>query len=148
MYEWFARHGVQYGPMARITTAFIFCGLAMAYSAGLQQWIYSAGLYAKDSAGCNGSGAVGNPSGISFWAQVPVYFLLAVAEIIGFATVFEYTQEKAPKNMKSIIQATAQLTACVACILGISLSPVAKDPYLVIIYTCLSRASGLSALLF
>jgi proton-dependent oligopeptide transporter, POT family len=77
-----------------------------------------------------------------------VYFLLSVAEILGFVTVYEYSYEQAPANMKSIVQAVGQLTACMASALGMAISPTARDPNLVTMYACLAGAAGLSALLF
>ena len=148
IFEILAKYQIHYGPIARITTAFLFCGIAMAYSAGLQKLIYSAGpcydrpLACKESEG----GRISNE--VSVWAQVPVYFLLGVAEILGFVTVFEYSYEHAPGNMKSIIQAVGQLTAGVASALGMAISPTAKDPNLVVMYSCLAGAAGGSALLF
>lgn len=71
-----------------------------------------------------------------------------MAEIFGFVTASEYAYSKAPKDMKAVVQAIMQLTACVASALGMALSLVSKDPKLVIMYASLAAAMGLSAVVF
>ncbi|KAI1503136.1 major facilitator superfamily domain-containing protein [Biscogniauxia marginata] len=148
MLGFLAKNKISYGPMARITTAFIFCGMAMAYAAGVQQIIYSAAPCYDKPLVCPKSnrGTIANE--VSVWIQIPVYFLLGIAEILGFVTVYEYSYKQAPQNMKSIVQAIGQLAACVASGLGTAISPVAKDPNLVVMYSCVSGAAALSGLMF
>ena len=50
--------------------------------------------------------------------QTPIYFILAVAEILGFVTASEYAYSKALKNMKTVVQALTQVTAGVAVAIG------------------------------
>ena len=142
-YGFLARRKIPFGPVARITTAFIFSGLSMAYAAGLQKLIYSSGPCYDQPLACDG-----RVPEISVWAQLPVYFLLAIAEILGFVTAFEYSYSKAPRDMKAVVQALTQLTACLASLLGMAISPAAKDPNMVIMYACLSGAMGVSAIVF
>ena len=147
-YDLLARRKIRFGPIARITTSFVFCGLSMGYAAGLQALIYgSSPCYDKPLA-CPEAQDGRLPNSVSVWLQMPVYFLLAVAEILGFVTAFEYSYSKAPRDMKAVVQALTQLTACLASLLGMAISPAAKDPNMTIMYACLAGAMGLSAVLF
>jgi len=120
----------------------------MAFAAGVQQLIYHAGpCYAQPRA-CTASQDGTLPNNVNVWVQTPVYVLLAVAEIFGFVTVFEYAYSKAPPGMKSVVQALTQLTACLASAVGMAISPAARDPYMVTMYACLAGAMVLSAGLF
>ncbi|KAK3997948.1 putative peptide transporter [Cladorrhinum sp. PSN332] len=146
-YELLARRKIPFGPIARITASFIFCGAAMAYAAGVQQLIYSSGPCYKYPFACPESGGT-EPNDVSVWVQLPVYILLAIGEILGFVTAFEYAYSKSPKEMKTVVQALTQLTAGVASLLGMAISPASKDPNMVILYASLAGGMGLSAVVF
>jgi POT family proton-dependent oligopeptide transporter len=77
-----------------------------------------------------------------------VYFLLAIGEILGFVTAFEYAYSEAPKDMKAVVMAFSQLTAGLASVLGMAVSPAAKDPNMVIMYGVLAGAMGATAGVF
>lgn len=143
MYNLLARRRISFGPIARITAAFVFCGAAMAYAAGIQQLVYSTGPCYERPFSC-----AEIPNDVNVWVQLPVYFLLAIAEILGFVTAFEYAYSKAPVAMKSVVQAFTQLTAGLASALGMAISPAARDPNMVILYSCLGGVMGLCAALF
>lgn len=148
LYSLLAKRKIPFGPIARITAAFIVCAGAMAYAAGVQQLIYRSGPCYQYPLSCESSQDGTIPNDISVWVQLPIYFILAVAEIFGFVTASEYAYSKAPKDMKAVVQAIMQLTACVASALGMALSLVSKDPKLVIMYASLAAAMGVSAALF
>ncbi|KAL7628061.1 peptide transporter ptr2 [Parahypoxylon ruwenzoriense] len=148
MLELLAKKRIPYGPMARITTAFIFCAMAMAYSAGVQRIIYSAAPCYDRPLACPGSNRGTTANEVSVWLQIPVYFLLGIAEILGFVTVYEYSYNQAPQNMKSMVQAIGQLAAFVSSGLGMAIGPIAKDPNLVVMYSSISGAAALSGFLF
>ncbi|KFA46096.1 hypothetical protein S40293_07765 [Stachybotrys chartarum IBT 40293] len=146
------RMGVPFGPMARIATACFIMGAAMAYAAVLQHLIYSAGpcythpLHCPAAVQASSGLAVGND--VSVWMQMPVWFILAVGEIFGFATISEIAYEMAPKSMKSLVQAVTQLTAGLAAVVGIALSPLTRDPTLVILYGVIGGLTAVAAVLF
>ncbi|KAF2867717.1 major facilitator superfamily domain-containing protein [Massariosphaeria phaeospora] len=148
LYSLLAKHRIRFGPMARLTTAFVFCGLSMAYAAIVQHLIYSAGPCYDRPFQCAGSAGGKEPNRVSIWVQIPVYFLLAIGEILGFVTAFEYAYSKAPKEMKAVVMAFSQLTAGLASVLGMAISPAAKDPNMVIMYGVLAGCMGATAGLF
>ncbi|KEZ41454.1 hypothetical protein SAPIO_CDS7590 [Scedosporium apiospermum] len=148
LYEILAKRKIEFGPIARMTAAFIFCGAGMGYAAGLQRLIYSSGPCYDRPFSCPESEGGKIPNSVNVWAQMPVYIFLAIGEIFGFVTAFEYAYGKAPKDMKTVVQALTQLTACFASVLGMAISPAAKVPNMVIFYACLAGAMGLTAVLF
>ncbi|KAF4418749.1 salicylate hydroxylase [Fusarium acutatum] len=125
--------GFAFGPIARITWAFIMMSTAMAYAAGVQKLIYTKGPCYDKPLQCEKS-----PNDVSVWIQSPVYFLLGVAEILGFTTLAEYSYSEAPRNMRSLVQAMAQLSSGAGSALGMAFSPLSKDPQILYLYTGLS----------
>jgi POT family proton-dependent oligopeptide transporter len=162
LYNTLAAHRIAFGPIARIAVAFLFCAAAMAYAAGTQALIYrsapcydrprncpaatAAAAASPSSPGAEASDAA--PNAISVWVQVPVYFVLAAGEILGFVTASEYAYSKAPANMKTVVQAFAQLTAGGASALAMALSPLARDPQVLIMYASLAGVMVLATGLF
>ncbi|KAH7323033.1 POT family-domain-containing protein [Stachybotrys elegans] len=143
--------GIPFRPIARISLACIFMGMAMAYAAIVQNLIYTHGPcyeypLACEAARLQDGDTAGND--ITVWAQLPAWFLMAVAEIFGFATISEIAYEMAPVSMKSLVQAVTQLTAGLAAIVGIALSPLTRDPNLVILYGVIGGLTALAAGLF
>jgi len=148
LYKFLAKHRIPFGPMLRITLAFVFCALAMTFAAVTQKLIYSTGPCYNRPLACEASDGGRRPNNISVWIQTPTYCLLAIGEILGFVTGSEYAYNKAPPGMKTIVQALVQLSACAAGALGMAISPVAKDPSLVTMYSCLAGAIMFFAFLF
>jgi POT family proton-dependent oligopeptide transporter len=118
LYSFLAKRRVTFGPIAWITVAFIFCGGSMAYAAGVQKLIYSTGPCYDQPFSCTALKGRMRPNDLNVWIQIPVYFILAIAEIFGFVTASEYVYSKASRDMKTIVQALTQLTACLGSILG------------------------------
>ncbi|GAB1319782.1 peptide transporter ptr2 [Madurella fahalii] len=150
LYNFLAKRRLAFGPIARISTAFIICGGGMAYAAGVQKLIYSTGPCYDAPLACpeSDSGGLRLPNDVNVWLQLPVYVALAIAEIFGLVTASEYSYEKAPRGMRSVVQAMVQLSACLGALLGIAISPAARDPYLVIVYAVLAGVMGLCSVLF
>jgi proton-dependent oligopeptide transporter, POT family len=150
LYPFLSKRKIAFGPIARITTAFVLMGAAMAYAAGVQKLIYSRGPCYDLPLACPASdhGRIRIPNYISVWVQTPFYFILAAAEIFGLATASEYAYSQAPQNMKAVVQALTQLTACVGSAIGMGISPVAKDPNLVIMYSVLAGVTAAFAVPF
>jgi len=143
LYSFLARRRIPFGPMARITVAFLMASGGMAYAAGVQKLIYSSGPCFEAPLACPASNDGHIPNDVNVWMQMPIYGALSVAEIFGLATASEVSYEKAPRGMRSVVQAMVQLSACLGALIGIAMSPAARDPYLVAVYASLA---GLTAL--
>ncbi|KAI8084228.1 POT family-domain-containing protein [Gilbertella persicaria] len=131
VYPGLRRVGIPMRPIFRISLGFLFASVAMAYTAGIQQRIYDNTSEYPISAGY----------------QIPSYVFIAFSEIFASITGLEYAYKKAPQSMKSIVMALFLFTNCIASILGFALVSVAVDPKLTWMYTGISAASFICAIL-
>ncbi|PGH16015.1 hypothetical protein AJ79_01995 [Helicocarpus griseus UAMH5409] len=148
LYPGLQNRGVAFGPIARMAWLFVAMSSSMAFAAGLQKLIYTRGPCYEAPLACPDSDGGRIPNNISVWVQTPVYFLLAFAEILGFTTLSEYSYSKAPKDMRSLVQALRQVTAGVGSALGMALSPVAVNPKVMYMYTGLAATMVVTAPVF
>ncbi|KAH8801779.1 peptide transporter PTR2-A [Xylogone sp. PMI_703] len=135
---------IQFGPIARMTTAFITMAGAMVFAAVVQKLIYNTEPCYEAPLECPASDGGRIPNNISVWLQTPIYFILALSEILGFATLSEYSYSKAPRDMRSLVQALRQLTAGVGSALGMALSPVTTNPKVMYMYIALAVIMAIS----
>lgn len=140
VYPLLRRIGIPMRPIMRISLGFLFAAVAMGYTAGIQARIYNTPPY-YDHPGENGQ------NWISAAYQIPSYFFIALSEIFASITGLEYAYKKAPQSMKSIVMALFLFTNCFASILGFALVSVAEDPKLTWMYTGISAAAGVCAVL-
>jgi POT family proton-dependent oligopeptide transporter len=152
LFPFLRRRRIRFGPIMRMTLAFIFIALALSYAAGLQRFIYSRGpcfwYPLQCSAGVEGSTGTTKPNDVSLWLQTPLYFLFAIGEILALVSLSEYTYLEAPPNLKALVQASQELAAAVGAAIGIALSPVSKNPWLVTLFACLAGSMVLLAVIF
>lgn len=138
LYPTLWRYSVPFEPIARMTWSFIATSMAMAYAAGLQKMIYSTGPCYDMPRACPASDNGSIPNNITVWLQIPVYFLLALGEILGFTTLSEYSYSEAPKDMRSVVQALRQVSAGIGNALALALSQVSGNPQILWLYTSLA----------
>jgi POT family proton-dependent oligopeptide transporter len=148
VYPTVRRAGFNFGPISRMASAFITMSTAMAFAAGVQRIIYSRGPCYEQPLHCSGADRGQSPNDISVWVQTPVYFILALAEILGFTTLFEYSYSEAPENMRALVQALAQLSSCIGSGLGMAVAPLASDPKVLYLYVGLAAVMIVTAPLF
>lgn len=134
LYPLVRKMGGDFGPITRITWAFIMMSTSMAFAAGLQKLIYLRGPCYEAPLKCVASQNGSIPNDISVWTQTPVYLLLSVAEILGFTTLSEYSYSEAPESMRTLVQALGQLSSGIGSALGIAFSPLSKDPQILFLY--------------
>lgn len=94
LYNFLAKRRIRFGPIARISAAFMITGAGMAYASGLQKLIYTTGPCFDSPLACPASDGERIPNDVNVWLQLPVYVALAVAEIFGLVTASEYSYEK------------------------------------------------------
>ena len=126
---------IAFQSRARITLGFILIALAMAYAAALQRAIYRSPPCYKHPLQCDGGGT---PNKISVALQIPVYALTGLSEIFAVTSGMEVAFTQAPKSMKSLVMALFSLTVACGALLGIVVSPLARDPLLPWLYCTLS----------
>ncbi|WEW61344.1 peptide transporter ptr2 [Emydomyces testavorans] len=131
LYPYLERRKIAFRPMARIWVGLWSMTLALAYGTGVQGMIYASGPCYKFPLECNTPNGA-RPTHINVLITLPMYVLIALAEIFAFVTGNEYAYKQAPKGMKSVVQSFYAIMATVGSVLGIALSPLSHNPYLVI----------------
>jgi POT family proton-dependent oligopeptide transporter len=96
--------GISFGPIARMTWAFITMSAPIAFAVVVQKLIYTRGPCYEHPLACPASDDGSIPNGMSVWVQILVYFLLAIAKILGFTTLSEYSYSESPKSMRTLVQ--------------------------------------------
>jgi proton-dependent oligopeptide transporter, POT family len=132
IYPALRKRGVRLTPIRKTTIGYWVSAVAMFYAAFLQRYIYThnpCGYHPSE--GLNASDSDCPPASVSIIFQSPIYFLVASSEILVSITSMEYAFTKAPKNMRSMIQAFALLMGALANIIGGAFLWLSKDPLLV-----------------
>jgi len=143
VYPFLRRCGFVARPIFRIWLGFMFGTMAMIYAAVLQHYIY-----VTNPCGSFPSNCTLGPSTISVWVQVPAYVLIAISEIFASITGLEYSYNKAPKRMKSVVVSIFLFMTALGNAINAALSPVAEDPKLVWNYTGIAIASFIAGNIF
>lgn len=123
----------------RIALGFLTAAAAMLYAATLQSRIYAAPPCFSSPSACEaalipGSEGKYKPNEIHIAWQAPAYILIALSEILASITGLELAYAKAPGSMKSFIMSLFLLTNAGGSVLGIVVSPLARDPWLSWVY--------------
>ncbi|KAL1953755.1 hypothetical protein VTO42DRAFT_2286 [Malbranchea cinnamomea] len=147
-YPLLRKAGIKFHPITRITMGYFVAALAMAYAAICQKLIYNSPPCYDEPMACPASNNGELPNQIHVAVQTPVYLLTGLSEIFTSITGFEYAFTKAPPSMKSFVTALFLLTYAGGAALGIALSPVAKDPKLLWMYTGLACATTVAGTIF
>ncbi len=148
LYPALRRIGIKFKPITRITWGFLFSSIAMAYAAIIQNIIYNSGPCYKSPLNCDASENGTIPNKVHVAYQTPAYVFIAFAEIFASVTGLEYAYIKAPENMKSFIMSMFLLTNAFGSAIGMAVSPAAKDPNMVWVFTGLSIATFLAGCIF
>ncbi|KAI1773224.1 oligopeptide transporter [Hypoxylon cercidicola] len=153
LFPFLSRRRISFGPVARMSTAFLFLAFGTAYSAGVQKLIYSRAPCFGRPLACDaavvaiyGETKQYRPNEISAWAQIPLHFLFAIGEIFGFVALNEFAYTEAPTNMKALVKAFEQLAAAVGAAVGVALGPVSRDPSVMVLYSVLAGITAASGI--
>jgi len=143
-YPFLRRIGINFSPIKRITAGFITGSMAMIWACVLQHYIYKLGACGKypSSEDC------ATKAPINVWAQTGSYILIAISEIFASITSLEYAFSKAPKNMRSMVQAVALFTSAISAAIGEGFVSVSEDPLLVWNYGSMAVIAGIAGVLF
>jgi POT family proton-dependent oligopeptide transporter len=122
--------GINFTPVKKITLGFITAAFAMVWAAVVQNYIYrhnECGFYPSEGLP---DGSNCRPATINIWVQSGSYVLIAISEILASITSLEYAFTKAPKNMRSMVQAFALFMTAIANAIGEAMTPLSTDPLL------------------
>lgn len=126
IYPALRKAGIKFTPIKKITAGFFTGGFAMIWAAVVQHYIYQ-----KSECGKYASGEDCETVDINVWAQTGSYVLIALSEVFASITSLEYAFSKAPKNMRSMVQAVALFMTAFSSALGQAFVGLAADPLLV-----------------
>lgn len=147
VYPGLRKMGINFTPIKKITAGFILAALAMVSACVTQYYIYKMSpcgnkinALSKTRKDCNAPFTV--------WIQVFPYGLIGLSEVMASITKLEYAYTKAPKNMRSSIQAFALFTNAVSSALGQALTALSEDPLLVWNYGSVAVIAALGGLGF
>ncbi|KAH3938548.1 hypothetical protein HBH98_247200 [Parastagonospora nodorum] len=141
LYPFLHRRRIYLAPMTRITVGFAFVTLSMLYTTIVQPLIYTSPPCYDQRGSCG-------PSNINVWVQTPLYFLIAAGEIFAYVTALEYAHDSSPESMKVFVQAVGLLVGGVGSACAMALTPVARDPHLVVIYASLTGGMAVTIIVF
>ncbi|KAF5631227.1 proton-dependent oligopeptide transporter POT family [Fusarium sp. NRRL 52700] len=136
IYPALRKAGIRFTPIKKITAGFFTGAAAMVWAAVVQHYIYQkseCGMYASGKTWSEAEGEMVNctEAPINVWAQTGSYVLIALSEVFASITSLEYAFSKAPKNMRSMVQAVALFMTAFSAALGQALVGLAADPLLV-----------------
>lgn len=128
---------INFSPIKKITAGFYVGTMSMIWACVIQYYIYKKSVCGRNASGLlpaslGGDGETTCPTvDINVWAQTGAYVLLAISEIFASITSLEYAYSKAPRNMRSLVQAVALFMSSISAAIGEALIPLAADPLLV-----------------
>lgn len=132
----------------RMTLGFALVAASMAVAAGVQHVVYSAPPCYNMPLECPESNNGRNPNRASVGIQVPVHVIGALGEVLWSVSGSEYAYNKAAPHMKSTLQAVTMLTVALNSVLGLAVSPAARNPYLTILFACFAGAMTVTSVGF
>lgn len=118
--------GIRFTPIKKIFTGFMLATAGMIWAAIVQLYIYrksDCGMMMEDHDGCKAN--------VNVWAQAGIYVIIAASEIMASVVSLEYAFTKAPKSMRSLVQAFSLFTNSLSAAIGEAFTPMSSDPHLV-----------------
>ncbi|KAL4878217.1 PTR2-domain-containing protein [Aspergillus karnatakaensis] len=129
LYPGLRKMGINFTPLKRITAGFFMAGAGMIVATVTQHYIYQKSACGKHANTCLTEQNLHSP--ISVWVQALTYILGGISEILASVTSLEYAFTKAPKNMRSLVQAVALFMNAFSSAIGQALVGLSEDPLLV-----------------
>jgi len=142
VYPGLRRVGIHLTPIKRITIGFLLASFAMVSACVTQYYIYQMSPCGDEANSCE------EPTPISVWVQLLPYGLIGFSEIMASVTSLEYAFTKAPKNMRSTVQAICLLMNAFSSALAQALVALAEDPLLVWNYGTVAVVAFLGGMFF
>ncbi|KAI1906236.1 hypothetical protein LOZ12_000321 [Ophidiomyces ophidiicola] len=145
VYPGLRKMGFNFTPIKRITAGFIIAGCGMISASVTQHYIYKLGPCGKYANKCAKQNI---PAPISVWVQAIPYVFGGISEIFASVTSLEYAYTKAPKNMRSLVQAVSLFMNAISAALGQAFVSLSEDPLLVYNYAVVAGLAFLGAIGF
>ncbi|CAI7666562.1 unnamed protein product [Penicillium bialowiezense] len=143
VYPGLRKMGINFTPLKRITAGFCMAGAGMIVAAVTQHYIYKLGPCGDQANFCLEE--KGEYTNISVWIQALTYILGGISEILASVTSLEYAYTKAPKNMRSLVQAVALFMNAISSAIGQAFVGLSADPLLTWNYTLVALLAFIGA---
>ena len=128
VYPFLRKIGIKFTPLKRITAGFTVAGCSMLCACVTQYYIYKKGPCGKHANYCLNEKNL--HADVSVWIQALTYILGGISEILASVTSLEYAFTKAPKNMRSLVQAVALFMNAISSAIGQAFVGLSRDPLL------------------
>lgn len=148
LYPFLNKRRIAFRTVNRISLGFLLMAVSMAFATAVQVIIYHSGPCYRFPLACAASENGTIPNNVHVLLQLPLYVIIALAEVFCWPTASEYMYTHAPKSMKSVLQACFIFTAGLGYALGMALSPLARDPSLVVLWGLVAGLMFLTACVF
>ncbi|KAK0717745.1 MFS peptide transporter-like protein Ptr2 [Lasiosphaeria miniovina] len=131
LYPLIARCGVNLTPIKKITAGFVLAALSMVAACVTQYYIYRMSPCGDHINASVKAGRKDCAAPFTVWIQIFPYALIGLSEVLASITKLEYAYTKAPKNMRSTVQAIALAMSAISSAIGQGLTALSEDPLLV-----------------
>ncbi|KAF2714050.1 PTR2-domain-containing protein [Pleomassaria siparia CBS 279.74] len=148
VYPLLRKLNINFTPIKKISLGFGLASLAMVSACVTQHYIYKMSACGSHINKLTKAGRKDCSADISVWVQVFPYGLIGMSEVMASITKLEYAFTKAPKNMRSTVQAFALFTSAVSAALGQAIVGLSEDPLLVWNYGSVAVVSMLGGIGF
>lgn len=135
-------------PTVRMTLGFVLIAFSMAIASGVQQVVYNAPPCYNMPLACPASENRSKPNRASVLLTIPIHVVGALGEVLWSVSGSEYAYNKAAPHMKSTLQAVTMLTVAVGGVLGLAVSPAARNPNLTILFASLAGTMTVTSVAF
>ena len=131
LYPGLRKMGIHFSAIKKIAVGFWTAAAAMVWAAVVQYYIYKKSPCGYQANSCYKDDGSVDPAPLNVWIQSGCYVLIALSEIFASITSLEYAYSKAPKNMRSLVQAIALFTNAISAAIAEALNPLSDDPLLI-----------------
>lgn len=140
---------VQFTPIKRMATGFIFASTSMVAACVTQYYIYEKSVCGKYAAGTLPDGETQCPEApINVWVQTIPYVFVGISELFTNVTSLEYAFTKAPANMRSLVMSINLLMNAFSSAIMQAFVGLSADPLLVWNYAIVAILAGLGGIAF
>jgi POT family proton-dependent oligopeptide transporter len=148
VYPGLRKMGINFTPIKRITCGFFLASMAMVSATVTQYYIYKVSPCGTSANICDDADGNALSADISVWVQMLPYGLIGFSEIMASITSLEYAFTKAPKNLRSTVQAIALFMSAISSALSQALVSLADDPLLVWNYGVVAVLAAIGGIAF
>lgn len=148
IYPGLRKMGINFTPIKKITAGFFLASMSMVSACVTQYYIYKVSNCGDNINALTKGGRTDCSAPFTVWIQAFPYALIGLSEVMASITKLEYAYTKAPKNMRSSIQAFALFTNAVSSALGQALTALSEDPLLVWNYGSVAVIAALGGIGF